>query len=52
MARKNKADTAQAAAVEQVEKPGLNMDEGIILATFFLLVGALVFVYQANQSLI
>ena len=52
MARKNKAEAAPEAAVEQVEKPGLNIDEGIILATFFLLIGALVLVYQANQSLI
>lgn len=52
MARKNKAEAASEVAVEQVEKPGLNIDEGIILATFFLLIGALVLVYQANQSLV
>ena len=42
MARKNKADAAAPEAViEQVEKPGMGIDEGIILATFFLLIGAI-----------
>ncbi len=51
MARKNKADAAAPEAViEQVEKPGMGIDEGIILATFFLLIGAIILVYGANQA--
>ena len=50
MARKNKAQAAPEAAVEQVEKPGMSIDEGIVLSTFFLLIGAIVLVYQANQG--
>jgi len=51
MARKNKADAAAPeAAIEQVEKPGIGFEGGIALATFFLLIGAIVLVYQANQT--
>lgn len=53
MARKNnKAEEAAPAQpeLEQVESGGLGIDEGIILGTFFLLVGAIVLVYFASQS--
>jgi hypothetical protein len=36
--------------VEAIAKPGLTIDEGIVLTTFFLLLGAIVLVYFANQS--
>ena len=49
MARR-KANSAPVAEVEMVEKPGLGIDEGIVLATFFLLVAAVVMVYMANQK--
>jgi hypothetical protein len=49
-----KAQTAVVAAadadVEVVAKPGLGIDEGIVLTTFFLLVGAIVLVVLANQK--
>jgi hypothetical protein len=52
MARKNKNEDAAApeVALEQVESGGLGIDEGIVLATFFLLVGSVVLVYLANQT--
>lgn len=36
--------------VEVVSKPGLGIDEGIVLTTFFLLVGAIVLVVMANNA--
>jgi hypothetical protein len=36
--------------VEVVSKPGLGIDEGIILTTFFLLAGAIVLVVLANNG--
>lgn len=50
MASKRKSNAAPAADVEVVDKPGMGIDEGIVLATFFLLVGAVVLVYMANQT--
>lgn len=52
MARKNKNEEAVApeAALEQVEGGGMGIDEGIVLATFFLLIGSVVLVYLANQT--
>lgn len=52
MARKTKNEAVEAvvADVEIVEKPGMGIDEGIVLATFFLLIGAVVLVHFANQS--
>lgn len=47
---KRKAATAPVADVELIDKPGLGIDEGIVLTTFFLLVGAIVLVYMANQT--
>ncbi len=49
MARKGKNEPADA-VLEQVETGGLGIDEGIILGTFFLLVGAVVLVHFANQT--
>jgi hypothetical protein len=51
MARKQKAQAAAApeAELEQVETGGLGIDEGIVLGTFLLLVGAIVLVLFANQ---
>jgi hypothetical protein len=50
MARKSTRKTAAApvADVEAVSKPGMGIDEGVVLATFFLLVGAIVCVVMAN----
>lgn len=52
MAKKNNKEAAAPAAaeLETVESGGLGIDEGIVLGTFFLLVGAIVLVYFANQS--
>ena len=36
--------------LNRADKPGLGIDEGIILGTFFMLVGAIVLVYMANQT--
>lgn len=44
-----KRSSAPAADIEVVEKPGLGIDEGVVLLTFFLLIGAIVLVYMANQ---
>lgn len=49
MAKKT-AKAAQVADIEVIEKPGLGIDDGIILTTFFLLIGALALVYLANQT--
>lgn len=50
MARKTKQEAAPAPELEQVEGGGLGIDEGIILGTFFLLIGAIVLVHFASQS--
>ena len=47
---KRKASAAPVADVEMVEKTGLGIDEGVVLATFFLLVAAVILVYMANQT--
>ncbi len=49
MAKKT-AKAAPVADVEVIEKPGLGIDEGIVLSTFFMLIGALVLVWFANQT--
>jgi len=49
MARKKKAAAAPAAEVEVVSKPGMGIDEGIVLSTFFLLAAAIACVMIANQ---
>lgn len=48
MAAKRKSGPV--ADVEIVDKPGMGIDEGIVLTTFLLLVAACVFVYMANQK--
>ena len=35
--------------IEVVSKPGMGIDEGIVLTTFFLLAGAITMVILANQ---
>lgn len=51
MARKPaKAVAAANTDVEVVSKPGLSVDDGIVLTTFFLLIGAIVMVYFAMQK--
>lgn len=50
MAAKRKTNATPSAEVEVVDTPGMGIDEGIVLGTFFLLVGALVLVYMANQT--
>lgn len=49
MARKQKAEAAPAADVEVVSKPGMGIDEGVVLGTFFLLAAAIFCVVSANQ---
>ena len=46
--RKSKAAAAPVAEVEAVSKPGLGIDEGIVLSTFFLLAAAIACVIVAN----
>jgi hypothetical protein len=36
--------------VEVITKPGLGIDEGIVLTTFFLLVAAIVLVFIVNKN--
>lgn len=48
MARKQEA--APVAEVEAVQTGGLAIDEGIAIATFVVLVGAIVLVYLALQN--
>jgi hypothetical protein len=51
MARKTRMQPAgQAEVLEEVETGGIGIDEGIVLATFLLLIGALVLVIVANQG--
>jgi len=51
MARNNKkVEAAPVAELEQVQSGGMGIDEGIVLATFFLLVGAIVLVYVASKA--
>jgi hypothetical protein len=38
------------ADVEMVSKPGLGIDEGIVLTTFFFLLGAIALVFIANGT--
>lgn len=51
MARKNnrRAAAEPVAEVEAVGKPGMGIDEGVVLATFFLLAAAITCVVMANQ---
>lgn len=49
-ARKTKAEPAAAAEIEAVGKPGLGIDEGVVLTTFFLLAIAIALVVMANQT--
>lgn len=49
MARKQEA-AAPAAEVEAVQTGGLAIDEGIAIATFLVLLGAIVLVYLALQN--
>jgi hypothetical protein len=48
MARK--VATAAASDVEVVSKPGLSLDEGIVLTTFFLLAAAVTLVWFASRA--
>ncbi len=50
MAKKVAPAAAAEADVEVVSKPGLGIDEGVILTTFFLLVGAIALVVVANNG--
>jgi hypothetical protein len=49
MAKKAKPAPAEG-DVEVVSKPGLGIDEGIILTTFFMLIAAITFVVIANKE--
>ena len=49
MARKKKAAAAPAPEVEVVSKPGMGIDEGVVLGTFFLLAAAIICVVTANN---
>jgi len=48
MAKKT-ANAAPAAEVEVVAMPGMGIDEGIVLTTFFLLAAAIALVVIANK---
>jgi len=50
MAKKVAKVATVTADIEVVEKPGLGIDEGIVLTTFFLLIGAIALVWFANQK--
>ena len=50
MARKSKQAPAAELELEQVETGGMGIDEGIVLTTFFLLIGAIVLVYMAAEA--
>jgi hypothetical protein len=53
MARKTTpkaAEPAPAAELEQVQTGGMGLDEGIVLATFFLLVLAIALVLLASKA--
>ena len=52
MARKNnrRAEAAPVAEVEAIDKPGMGIDEGIVLFTFFILACALTCVILAGQA--
>lgn len=52
MARRSKqaADPAPEVALEEVETGGMGLDDGIVLTTFLLLVGAIVLVYMAGEA--
>lgn len=50
MAKKVAKVATVTADIEVVEKPGLGIDEGIVLTTFFLLVGAIALVLYASKS--
>lgn len=49
MARKKRAAAAPVADVEVVSKPGMGIDEGVVLGTFLLLATAITCVVLANQ---
>jgi hypothetical protein len=51
MARKNnrRAATPAPAEVEAIDKPGMGIDEGIVLFTFFVLACALTCVIMARK---
>ena len=50
MAKKAQTVAVAASDVEVVSKPGLGIDEGIILTTFFLLIVAITLVVVANKG--
>jgi hypothetical protein len=50
MAKKQKAAAVAESEIEVVTKPGLGIDEGIVLTTTFLLVLAIVLVVMANKT--
>lgn len=49
-ARKTKAEPAAAAEIEAVGKPGLGIDEGVVLTTFFLLAIAIALVLKIGRA--
>jgi methylaspartate ammonia-lyase len=50
MAKKVTKIATATSDVEVVAKPGMGIDEGIVLTTFFLMLLAIVLVYLANQT--
>lgn len=50
MAKKAANVVAAEGDVEVVSKPGLGLDEGIVLTTFFLFIGAIALVVVANNG--
>jgi hypothetical protein len=49
MARKQTV-VVEPEVVVEAERGGLGIDEGIVLTTFFFLLGAVILVYYANQT--
>ena len=50
MAKKVVKAAPAPAEIEVVSKPGMGIDEGIVITTFLLLIGAILLVYLANQQ--
>lgn len=50
MAKKAAKPAAAESDIEVVNKPGLGIDEGIVLTTFFLLIAAIALVFIANKT--
>ncbi len=50
MAKRVQKQVVEVADVEVVSKPGLGIDEGVVLTTFFLLIAAIALVVVASNG--